>query len=246
MSEPRPEPIAREAYDTLARAYSEKAETKAENGYNEHPAIRAVIGEVKDLCVLDAGCGPGFLMRDLRQAGAARVIGFDVSAEMVAIARERLGQDDDLLIHDLAHPLPFPGGMFDLIVSSLALDYVYDWSGLLSEFHRVLKSEGRLVCSVQHPMGSYRWFEPPTPFGIHYCEADWKGFTDEPVTVPDYYRSFEEIVMPLINAGFQLRGLKETKPVEALKAIHPEKYREGMQFPTFMVLEAKPDGKRVP
>jgi hypothetical protein len=52
--------------------------------------------------------------------------------------------------------------------------------------------------------------------------------------------------MPLISAGFQLRGLKETKPVDALKAIHPEKYREGRQFPTFMVLEAKPDGKRVP
>ncbi|MEL7201206.1 MAG: SAM-dependent methyltransferase, partial [Pseudomonadota bacterium] len=72
-------PIARDAYDALAEGYAALAETKAENGFNEHPAMRACIGDVKGLTVLDAGCGPGFLLRDLLAAGARRVCGFDVS-----------------------------------------------------------------------------------------------------------------------------------------------------------------------
>ncbi len=63
-------PIALNAYETLAEAYAAKAETKAENGYNEHPAIRSVIGSARGPRVLDAGSGPGFLSRDLLEGGA--------------------------------------------------------------------------------------------------------------------------------------------------------------------------------
>ena len=87
-------------------------------------------------------------------------------------------------------------------------------------------------------MGSYAWFKPPTAFGVHYCEAQWKGFTDEPVTVPDYYRSFEEILNPLLGAGFTLREVQETRPVEALRAIDPIRHHRAMRFPTFMILDA--------
>jgi hypothetical protein len=58
MSDPDA-PVALEAYEALARRYSDIAETKAENGYNEHPAMRAQLGAVKGLRVVDAGCGPG-------------------------------------------------------------------------------------------------------------------------------------------------------------------------------------------
>lgn len=233
------EPIALEAYEKLARAYAEKAEAKAENGYNEWPAMRSQIGDVAGLRVLDAGCGPGFLGRDLLAAGARLVVGFDISPTMIEIARENLGEAADLHVLDLAKELPFGSESFDLVVSSLALDYVRDWSVPLGEFRRVLVRGGRLVFSVQHPLGSYAWFKPPTAFGVHYCEAEWKGFTDEPVTVPDYYRSFEEILNPVIQAGFVVRALTETRPDSALRALDPAKYHRGMRFPTFLVLEAR-------
>lgn len=237
MSDPT-EPTAFAAYEKLARAYAAKAETKAENGYNEHPAMRAQIGDVTGLRVLDAGCGPGFLGRDLLAAGARSVVAFDVSPAMIEISRETLGESAELHVADLARELPFESESFDLVVSSLALDYVRDWSVPLGEFHRVLVPGGRLVFSVQHPLGSYAWFHPPTAFGVHLCEAEWKGFTEEPVTVPDYYRSMEEILNPLLAAGFTLREIRETRPVEALRAIDPVKYDRGMKFPTFLILDA--------
>lgn len=237
MSDPDT-PIALAAYEALARRYSDIAETKAENGYNEHPAMRAQIGDVAGLTVLDAGCGPGFLTRYLLDRGAAEVTAFDVSPSMVEIARERAGDRARLFVADMAQPLPgLAPDYFDLIVSSLAIDYVRDWTVPLSEFRRVLKPDGRLVMSVQHPMGSYQWFSPPSAFGVHLCQATWKGFGGEPVVVPDYYRSFGEIISPLLSAGFSLRALKETQPVPELEAINPRKYREGMVSPTFMILD---------
>lgn len=231
-------PIALAAYEALAHAYAARAETKAENGYNEHPAIRRVIGAVEGLAVLDAGCGPGFLTRDLVAGGAARVAAFDVSPTMVAIARER-APEAHVFLADMARPLAgLADASFDAVVSSLAIDYVRDWRVPLGEFRRLLRPGGRLVMSVQHPMGAYQWYHPPSAFGVHYVEAIWKGFTETPVVVPDYYRSFGEIVNPVIAAGFTLRGVHETRPVPELKAIDPEKFARGDTFPTFMVIDA--------
>ena len=233
-------PIALDAYEALADAYAAKAETKAENGLNEHPAIRSVIGDATGLEVLDAGCGPGFLARDLLAGGAKRVAAFDVSPRMVELARDCAGERADIFIADMAQPLDrLKDASFDLVVSSLALDYVRDWSRPLREFHRVLRDSGRLVFSVQHPMGSYDWLQPPSAFGVQYCEAEWRGFTDEPVTVPDYYRPFEEIINPLLGAGFALAGLHETRPVAKLKETDPAKYARHSTRPTFMVIDAR-------
>ncbi|MEQ9506116.1 MAG: methyltransferase domain-containing protein [Hyphomonas sp.] len=237
MSNPD-EPIALEAYEALARRYSDIAETKAENGYNEHPAMRAQIGTVEALRVLDAGCGPGFLTRYLLDKGAAEVAAFDISPAMIEMARERVGDRARLFVADMAKPLPsLLNDYFDLVASSLAIDYVRDWSVPLAEFRRVLKPGGRLVMSVQHPMGAYTWYKPPSAFGVHLCEATWNGFGGKPVVVADYYRSFAEIISPLLTAGFILRELKETRPVPELEAINPRKYHEGMVSPTFIILD---------
>ena len=231
-------PIALEAYEKLAHGYAAIAETKAENGYTEHPAMRARMGDVSGLVVLDAGCGPGFLLRDLLHGGAAGVVGIDISPTMLEISRERLGSEVELIETNLGAPLPLDDDSFDLVVSSLALDYVRDWSVPLSEFRRVLKPKGRLVFSVLHPLASYKWFKPPSAFGVHYCESQWKTFTEDPVTVPDHYRSFEEIINPILAAGFQLQNVHETRPIEALRDVDPKHFEEYSIMASFMVLEA--------
>ena len=234
-------PIALDAYEKLAQGYSDIAETKAENGFIEQPVIRKCIGRVRELKVLDAGCGPGIMLKWLLDNGAKEVAGFDVSPAMIRLAEKRTENLAALHVADMAEPLPFlETAHFDLVTSSLAIDYVKDWRTPLSEFRRVLKTTGRLVFSVQHPMGSYEWFKPPSAFGVHLCEAQWTGFTKEPVTVPDYYRSFDEIINPVISAGFRLDRITETKPVPELKEINPEKYERTLRQPTFMVIEARP------
>lgn len=232
-------PIALEAYEALAERYAAMAETKAENGYNEHPAMRNAIGDVAGLHVLDAGCGPGFLSRDLLDKGAASATAFDISPNMVEIARRNTAGRASCFVADLAKPLTtLEDRNFDLVVSSLAIDYVRDWSVPLAEFARVLKHGGRLVMSVQHPMGAYEWYKPKSAFGVQLCRATWKGFGGKPVEVPDYYRSFEEIFNPILAAGFALNRVTETRPVAELETINPRKFKQGQTFPTFMILDA--------
>ena len=152
MDEDRP--IALDAYEALAGRYSELAPEKAENGYIEHPAMRAQLGDVRGKSVLDAGCGPGILAAWLVEQGAD-VTAFDISPTMIGLAQQRLQGRAPAFIADLAAPLPsLHDGTFDIVASSLALGYVRDWSVPLGEFRRVLRSGGRLVFSVQHPLSA--------------------------------------------------------------------------------------------
>jgi SAM-dependent methyltransferase len=231
-------PIALEAYEKLAEAYAQLAEGKAENGFTEHPAMRRHLGAVAGLKVLDAGCGPGILADYLSSQGA-QVTAFDVSPKMLGLAGARTGGRVQLHLADMAAPLGFvETGAFDVVASSLAIDYVRDWSLPLKEFHRALKPGGRFVFTVQHPIGAYLWYKLRDYTGVQYAEGAWKGFGAETVMMPDYYRSFAEIVTPLLEAGFQLKKVADTLPLEALKAKDPKAYEELRRMPPFMCLEA--------
>ena len=236
---PKQTPIALTAYENLAERYSALAETKTENGYIEHPAIRKQIGKVDGLTVLDAGCGPGILSSWLLTQGA-HVTGFDISPAMIALARKRCGAKAKFSVADMAKPLDFmPDSSCDIIVSSLAIDYIRNWRAPLKEFNRILKANGRLVFSVQHPVGSYLWYKPSSTTGVRYVEATWRGFGGEPVVVPDYYRSFAEIITPLLKTGFTIQAVSDALPIHALKAKEPHLYKKYRAFPPFMIIEAR-------
>src|SRR5689334_12016285 len=136
-------------YDRLAVAYDESNENDVQNAYYERPAMLALAGDVTGRRILDAGCGAGPLLAELRARGAD-VSGFDLSPGMLDLARRRV-PDADLRVADLAAPLPYADAWFDDVVVSLVLHYLEDWGPSLAELHRVLKPGGRLLVSVDHP-----------------------------------------------------------------------------------------------
>src|SRR5262249_8255280 len=85
MSEPTDAngPLARRAYAGSAARYAGLAPTKPHNALYERPAVWSLLGDVRGLRVLDAGCGPGINAETLARAGAT-VHAFDVTPEMVA------------------------------------------------------------------------------------------------------------------------------------------------------------------
>jgi SAM-dependent methyltransferase len=229
-------PIALEAYELLAESFSRLAPTKAENAYIEQPAMRKAVGNVKGMKIFEAGCGPGILAEYLVHEGA-RVVGYDVSPKMIELARERISQNTTFFVADGAKPLPLSSeynGQFDMVVASLAIDYIKDWSTPLSEFHRLLIPKGKFIFTIQHPLGSWNWYKPECAFGVQYVEANWKGFIDEPVTMPDYYRSFEEVINPLITAGFKILRVEDLKPIDALRTLDPYKFGKFSKLASFM------------
>jgi len=137
-------------YDSFAEAYTKQNESSLINPYYCRPAILNLAGEVAGRRILHAGCGSGPLSESLQSRGAV-VSGFDSSAKMLELARQRLGPDPDLRQTDLSSPLPYPDGAFDDAIACLILHYLEDWTAPLAELRRVLKPGGRLIVAVDHP-----------------------------------------------------------------------------------------------
>ncbi len=232
IKSPAPGPAA--YYDGFAAAYSARNETSLFNAFYERPEMMRLAGDVAGLEVLDAGCGSGPLTEALRAKDAV-VSGFDLSPDMVELARRRLGEDVDVIVADLGRPLPYPDARFDLVVASLSLHYVEDWASALAEVRRVLKPGGRLTVSIIHPM----------VYAIVYPEADYFARTqysedydygDETVWMTYWHRPLQDVINTFIGAGFTIKTVTEPPPAADTPAeLLP--HADGRSFICFMFFE---------
>lgn len=100
---------------------------------------------VRGKSVLDAGCGVGYGCVMLERAGAAQVVGVDLSNEAVAEARSRSAAVEFLQADIRA--LPFDDQAFDVVTCFEAIEHVTSPDAALDEFSRVLRPGGLLMLS---------------------------------------------------------------------------------------------------
>jgi ubiquinone/menaquinone biosynthesis C-methylase UbiE len=222
------------AYETLAESYNNLIEHKAHNAYLDRPNTLHLLGDVQGKKVLDAACGPGKYAEILVERGAM-VTGFDQSPRMVEFAKARQLPGADFRVHDLEKPFDFlADASIDLVLCALALDYVPDWAPTLKEFYRVLKPGGALVLSCEHPFALFNYFNSQDYYKTEAVACTWKGF-GIPVEVNSYRRPLQEVLMPLLRAGFVIEQFLEYQPVEEFKEHDPKGYYEKlMRFPGFL------------
>lgn len=225
------------AYEALADSYNQLIDHKPHNAYYDRPNTLKLLTEVQGLHILDAACGPGKYAEVLTNMGA-KVTGFDISPKMVAHAQERNTDSGHFFVHDLAHPLDmFEDRSFDHIVCALALHYVEDWNSTIQEFHRVLKPNGSLVISIEHPFFEFLYFKSKKYFEVESVNATWSGF-GKPIQVHSYRRSLHDCIAPLTSNGFYIDRLIEPKPVAEFEKRDPRHYKELNEFPSFMHIRA--------
>lgn len=132
--------------------------------------------------VLDLGAGTGLLTSHVLTAYPdARVELLDASQEMLAEARERLG-DTVAAVHvsDLAAPLP--AGPYDAVVSALAIHHLSDADkrALMAQVHDALVPGGAFVNAEQvsaptpalTDVYTARWIEDCRALGASEAEID--------------------------------------------------------------------------
>ncbi|HWK25467.1 MAG TPA: class I SAM-dependent methyltransferase [Solirubrobacter sp.] len=91
--------------------------------------------------VLDVGCGPGGLTRELaRRVGAERVAAIDPAPQFVAACRERVPGAD--VREAVAEDLPFAAAAFDATLSSLVIRFMRDADRGVREMVRVTRPGG--------------------------------------------------------------------------------------------------------
>jgi ubiquinone/menaquinone biosynthesis C-methylase UbiE len=106
--------------------------------------------ERRALRVLDVACGsgePSISMAALLK-GAGQVVGVDMAAEPLKVARERArlrGLENVEYLQADVHALPFADASFDRVTSRLGIMFFGDLPKALREMHRVLKPGGQVA-----------------------------------------------------------------------------------------------------
>ncbi|HYY75128.1 MAG TPA: methyltransferase domain-containing protein [Gaiellaceae bacterium] len=110
--------------------------------------------------VLDLGCGAGTdtLVAAQMVGPEGRVVGIDMTPEMLAKARvaaAELGAANVELLEAEAERLPFPDGSFDVVISNGVIDLIPDKDAVFAEIFRVLAEGGRIQVAdvtIQNPV----------------------------------------------------------------------------------------------
>ncbi len=171
--------------------------------YNKHTAFVSQLAlPVVDLLepkegekILDIGCGDGTLAVEIEHRGA-KVIGIDMSAEMVEACRDNgieayIGSVTDL---------PYDN-MFDALFSNAMLHWVKDARGAVQNIAKVLKNGGKFICEFGGEGNAY-----------HLVSAMEEVFANHPefgvFNNPWYFPSVEEYRALLESEGFRVEYIE--------------------------------------
>lgn len=121
--------------------------------------VSELLHDLNGLNILDAGCGPGFMIDKLLEKRGS-YFGVDLSQTMLHEAKNRheSGTPVCLAAGDM-EVLPFQSTSFDLLLCLGALEYIDDADIVLGEFSRVMKSDSTLIVSMQNRLSLYRFWE---------------------------------------------------------------------------------------
>jgi len=155
--------------------------------------------------ILDAGCGAGWLARLLaEQAPEGRVVGMDVSDEMIRRARRTHGDLENVMfVAGAAEEIPWDAGFFTRVVSIESAYYWPDPARGLQDIFRVMREGGSawiVINYYRENPHSHQWSDVLT-VPVHLLSAqEWAemfreaGFADvahervpDPTPAPEKY-----------------------------------------------------------
>lgn len=105
---------------------------------------------IKGAVVADIGCGTGRHWTKLLDKQPSRIVGFDVSEEMLGKLNAKFpSAETHLLAPD--NFVEMPNSSCNLVISTLTIAHIQDSFSALSEWERVLADGGDIVITDYHP-----------------------------------------------------------------------------------------------
>lgn len=138
-----------ESYDELDASMEARIDVMLSSG-NYKLCLRALDGLPVGSRILEAGCGVGQWVFQLSSLGF-EAHGIDISGVAIQKSKEaakRHEKPDDVFVVGDLRDMPYPDGMFDLIVSWGVIEHFADPLIALQEFYRVLKDGGRVLVTT--------------------------------------------------------------------------------------------------
>lgn len=156
-------------YDSIADDYKKSKFAPWRIAVEAH-SLFTLLGDVRGQRVLDLACGDGIYSRRLRERGAARVTGVDLSSGMIdlALAEERarplgidyrVGAAQDLALAET----------YDIVFAAYLLNYARsldELAAFAASIARHLRPGGRFIGINNNPAHSPALYEATRPFGF--------------------------------------------------------------------------------
>ncbi len=210
-----------------------------------------LVGDVKEKKVLDVACGEGHFTRMLRNAGAAEVVGIDISERMIELAREQEARRPlgiEYRVEDARIALGQTD--FDLVVSAWLLVYARSRAELV-EMCRGLASRlsagGRLVTIINNPEvceldspPDYRKYGFEMSLADHAFEGAPIKVTllleDSTLEIENYYLPITAYESALTEAGFRDFAMHRPE-VSPAPDREPAYWDDLLKYPNFILLD---------
>ncbi|MBR8744027.1 class I SAM-dependent methyltransferase [Nocardiopsis sp. MG754419] len=163
----------------------------------------------------DLGCGTGRTADWLRGRGVPRVDGVDLSAGMLARARQR-GAHTALSQGDV-RATGLPGTSYDLVIASLIDEHLPDLAPLYGEAWRLARPGAHCVLVAYHPQ-----FIMVSGMPTHFTDA-----SGEDIAISTHVHLISDHVRAASAAGWRLTDLHEAVVDDAWVAAKPtwERFR---------------------
>ncbi len=224
------------------------------NNLIEKPQMQEMLPkDVSGMTILDLGCGSGGLSKMLSDAGAKYVLGTDISKNMIN-ETNKIAVKGKLEFKVMAmEEIDQIHKKFDMVVSSLAFHYVKDFEKLIKDISNLLKPNGLLVFSQEHPMRVCRVYTNEQSKqvdidGKHYFLIsdyqnmgkrvyNWNG-----TNVEKYHRTMEYIINTLCNSNLNIEHIMPSYATQkAIKLV--DKYKYQADLPYYLYIRAKKSAK---
>nr|VFK19531.1 MAG: Ubiquinone/menaquinone biosynthesis C-methylase UbiE [Candidatus Kentron sp. LPFa] len=239
-------------YDSIAEQYQKNIGLPPRQ-YAEPETYFHILGDLSGKSILDLACGEGLYTRKLKQKGAARVVGLDISEKMIELAmrEERAGPlGIEYMVRDVLELGQI--GKFDRVVATYLLNYSRtreELSRMCRNIYLNLKPDGRFVTLNNNNDQSADFSPKLVKYGytISIPEPLMEG---APITITQKMEGGEEVRFDnyyLSNATYESVfwevGFKEMfwHPIrispEGIRKFGREYWKDFLESPTFTCIE---------
>lgn len=215
-------------------------------GAGEWHQLQRIFPDVKGKRMLDIGCGYGWHSKYAIEQGAASVVAFDLSEKMIEEAKVRNADPNITYFVCDMEEYTYPVNTYDLVISNLVLHYVADLDTIFKKVFDTLRDNGQFLFNIEHPTFTagvnqdwiYNEESEPQVWPIdNYFYSGERETIFLGQRVRKQHHTLTQILMGLLNAGFQIEIVEEAQPSKEMMNL-PE-MKDEMRRPMMLLVRVK-------
>lgn len=246
-------------WNSMAEAYELFNNSKDSYSYHiEWPCIKRLLPELEKKTIVDLGCGTGIFTFLLERFGPEKIIGIDLSEEMLKIAKVKAGMTAskaEFITYDAAKCMDVINSPADFIFSSTMSHYVENIEELFENVSGSLKKGGESIFSIIHPLYSAMypvqhgdtfpadedWTVRNLDNSIRSYIQPWLEYNDdyENHLSRSYHHTFSDYINAIIDSGLIVEKVCEPMAPKEWQTTQPDRYEAFLQTPVYMIIKMR-------